>query len=154
MTKEIKKLKKKYGAILKFSSDDDTITAYCKKPTYGQYVSYHKLYQDNPYEALVHLFTNCVVTDGNFEEEFMYSAANGLVKSMQEDKAFTIDETPQEDDFKKSAALIRYFFHVDPYELVLSEFYKLLEEALWLQKHQSKRLEHSVMNAYATIYSN
>jgi len=36
----------------------------------------------------------------------------------------------------------------------MDEFYKLLEEALWLQKHNDKKLENTIMTAFAQTFSN
>lgn len=84
----------------------------------------------------------------------MLSAGNSIVAMIKNDSEFSIDATPQKDEFKKSAALIRYAFHVDPYQLAMDEFYKLLEEALWLQKHNEKRMENTFMTAFAQTFSN
>ncbi|MFG4004822.1 hypothetical protein B0A67_10260 [Flavobacterium aquidurense] len=150
----LQKLKEKYGTVLKLTSDDQIITAYCKKPTFTTFLNYQNKYKDNPHEAILFLFQECVLDEENYDDEFMLSAGNSIVAMIKNDSEFSIDATPQKDEFKKSAALIRYAFHVDPYQLAMDEFYKLLEEALWLQKHNEKRMENTFMTAFAQTFSN
>ncbi|MDX6191298.1 hypothetical protein SGQ83_18230 [Flavobacterium sp. Fl-318] len=150
----LQKLKEKYGTVLKLTSDDQSTTAYCKKPSFTTFLKYQKIYKDNPHEAILYLFKECVLEKENYEDEFMLSAGNSLVATIKADSEFTIDATPQRDEFKKSAALIRQAFQVDPYQLSMDEFYKLLEEALWLQKHNEIRLENTFITAFAKTFSN
>ncbi|MDA6070422.1 hypothetical protein NJT12_12400 [Flavobacterium sp. AC] len=150
----LQKLKEKYGTLLKLTSDDQVNTAYCKKPTFTTFLNYQNKYKDNPHEAILFLFQECVLAEENYDDEFMLSAGNSIVAIIKNDSEFSIDATPQKDEFKKSAALIRYAFHVDPYQLSMDEFYKLLEEALWLQKHNEKRMENTFMTAFAQTFSN
>lgn len=150
----IKKLKEKYGTVIKFTSEDQLTTVYCKKPSFTTFLNYQNKYKDNPHEAILFLFKECVLDKEIYDDEFMLSAGNSLVAMIKNDSKFSIDATPQKDEFKKSAALIRYAFQVDPYQLSMDEFYKLLEEALWLQKHNDKRLENTFMTAFAQAFSN
>ncbi|KQO21653.1 hypothetical protein ASF10_12955 [Flavobacterium sp. Leaf82] len=150
----IQKLKEKYGTVLKLTSDDQTITTYCKKPSFATFLNYQNKYKENPHEAILFLFKECVLDQENYDDEFMLSAGNSIVAMIKKDSEFAIDPTPQKDEFKKSAALIRHTFQVDPYQLSMDEFYKLLEEALWLQKHNDKRLENTFMTALAQTFSN
>ncbi|TDX11206.1 hypothetical protein [Flavobacterium sp. S87F.05.LMB.W.Kidney.N] len=156
MTDEIsiQNLKEKYGKILKLTSDDQLITVYCKKPTFDIYLEYQNKYKDNPHEAILFLFKECLLDKESYDEEFMLSAGNSIVATIKKDSEFTINATPQKDEFKKSAALIRYAFQVDPYKLPMDEFYKLLEEALWLQKHSDSRMENTMITAFAKTFSN
>jgi hypothetical protein len=150
----IEKLKEKYGTVLKLTSDDQLTTTYCKKPSFNTFLNYQNLYKDNPHEAILFLFKECVLDKENYDDEFMLSAGNSIVAMIKKDSEFAIDATPQKDEFKKSAALIRHAFQVDPYKLYIDEFYKLLEEALWLQKHNEKRMENTIMTAFAQTFSN
>ncbi|MFB9079028.1 hypothetical protein ACFFLS_09980 [Flavobacterium procerum] len=150
----IQNLKEKYGAVLKFTSDDLSITAYCKKPSFSSFLKYQNKYKDNPHEAILFLFKECLLDKENYDEEFMLSAGNSIVAMIKNDSEFSIDATPKKDEFKKSAALIRNAFSVDPYKLPMDEFYKLLEEALWLQKHTEIRMENTLINAFAKTFSN
>jgi len=152
--KSIHDLKEKYGKILKLTSDDQLITAYCKKPTFEIYQKYQNIYKDNPHEAILFLFKECLLEKENYNDEFMLSAGNSIIEIIKKDSEFTINATPQKDEFKKSAAIIRYAFQVDPYELPMDEFYKLLEEALWLQKHNDNRMENTMITAFAKTFSN
>ena len=152
--KSLQNLKEKYGQILKLTSEDQLITAYCKKPTFEIYQKYQHLYKDNPHEAILFLFKECLLEKENYNDEFMLSSGNSIIEIIKKDSVFTINPTPQKDEFKKSAALIRYAFQVDPYKLPMDEFYKLLEEALWLQKHNDNRTENIMMTAFAKTFSN
>ncbi|WP_276380939.1 hypothetical protein [Flavobacterium sp. H4147] len=152
--KSIQNLKEKYGEILKLTSDDQLITVYCKKPTFNIYLNYQNLYKDNPHEAILFLFKECLLEKENYNDEFMLAAGNSIIEVIKKDSEFTINATPQKDEFKKSAALIRYAFQVDPYKLPMDEFYKLLEEALWLQKHNDTRMENIMITAFAKTFSN
>jgi hypothetical protein len=150
----IQNLKEKYGTILKLTSDDQLTTTYCKKPSFTTFLIYQDKYKGNPHEAILFLFKECVLEKGNYDDEFMLSAGNSIVAMIKKDSEFTIDSTPQKDEFKKSAALIRHAFQIDPYKLSMDEFYKLLEEALWLQKHNEARLENTFITAFAKTFSN
>lgn len=150
----LQKLKEKYGTLLKLTSEDQLTTTYCKKPSFTTFLNYQNKYKDNPHEAIMFLFQECVLDQENYDDEFRLSAGNSLVAMIKKDSEFAIDATPQKDEFKKSAALIRHAFQVDPYPLAMDEFYKLLEEALWLQKHNEKRLENTIMTAFAQTFSN
>lgn len=150
----IEKLKEKYGTVLKLTSDDQLTITYCKKPSFTTFLKYQNKYKENPHEAILFLFQECVLDKQSYDDEFMLSAGNSIVAMIKNDSEFTIDSTPQKDEFKKSAALIRHAFQVDPYQLSIDEFYKLLEEALWLQKHNDKRLENTFMTALAQTFSN
>ncbi|WP_166921988.1 hypothetical protein [Flavobacterium poyangense] len=150
----LQNLKEKYGTVLKLTSEDQLTTAYCKKPSFTTFLNYQNKYKGNPHEAILFLFKECVLEKENYEDEFMLSAGNSLVAMIKADSEFAIDATPQKDEFKKSAALIRQAFQVDPYQLTMDEFYKLLEEALWLQKHNEIRLENTFITAFAKTFSN
>lgn len=150
----IQNLKEKYGTVLKLTSTDELTTTYCKKPSFNTFLNYQKIYKDNPHEAILFLFKECILDQENYDDEFMLSAGNSIVAIIKKDSEFSIDSTPQKDEFKKSAALIRQAFLVDPYQLTMDEFYKLLEEALWLQKHNEKRMENTLMTAFAQTFSN
>lgn len=150
----LQKLKEKYGTVLKLTSDDQLTTAYCKKPSFTTFLNYQDKYKDNPHEAILFLFEECVLDKENYDDEFKLAAGSSIVAIIKKDSEFTIDVTPQKDEFKKSAALIRYAFQIDPYQLSIDEFYKLLEEALWLQKHNEKRMENTLMTAFAQTFSN
>ncbi|KIC03707.1 hypothetical protein [Flavobacterium sp. JRM] len=150
----IQRLKEKYGTVLKLTSDDQLTTTYCKKPSFTTFLNYQNKYKGNPHEAILFLFKECVLDKENYDDEFMLSAGNSIVTIIKKDSEFTIDGTPQKDEFKKSAALIRYAFQIDPYQLPIDEFYKLLEEALWLQKHNETRQENTLITAFAKTFSN
>jgi len=150
----IQKLKEKYGTVLKLTSDDQLTSTYCKKPSFNIFINYQNKYKENPHEAILFLFKECLLDNKIYDDEFMLSAGNSIAAMIKKDSEFSIDSTPQKDEFKKSAALIRYAFHVDPYQLSMDEFYKLLEEALWLQKHNDKKLENTIMTAFAQTFSN
>lgn len=150
----LQKLKEKYGTVLKFTSDDQLTIAYCKKPSFKTFLNYQDKYKDNPHEAILFLFEESVLDKENYDDEFMLAAGNSIVAIIKKDSEFTIDATPQKDEFKKSAALIRYAFQIDPYQLSIDEFYKLLEEALWLQKHNEKRMENTLITAFAQTFLN
>ncbi|MBF7092871.1 hypothetical protein IUY40_15150 [Flavobacterium sp. ALJ2] len=150
----IQKLKEKHGTVLKLTSEDQLTIAYCKKPSFNTFLNYQNKYKDNPHEAILFLFEECVLNKENYDDEFMLSSGNSIVAMIKKDSEFSIDATPQKDEFKKSAALIRSAFQIDPYQLSMDEFYKLLEEALWLQKHNDKRMENTLMAAFAQTFSN
>jgi hypothetical protein len=150
----IQNLKEKHGSLLKLTSDDQSVSVYCKKPSFNTFLNYQNIYKDNPHKAILFLFKECALENENYDDEFMLSAGNSIVEMIKKDSEFAIDATPQKDEFKKSAALIRYAFQVDPYQLPTDEFYKLLEEALWLQKHNEKRMENTFMTAFAQTFSN
>lgn len=150
----IQKFKEKYGAVLKLTSDNQQTIAYCKKPSFATFIKYQDKYKENPHEAILFLFKECVLEKENYDDEFMLSAGNSIVSTIKKDSEFTIDSTPQKDEFKKSGALIRNAFQIDPYQLPMDEFYKLLEEALWLQKHAETRLENTLVTALTKIFSN
>jgi hypothetical protein len=150
----IQKLKEKHSSVLKLTSEDQLTTVYCKKPSFATFVNYQNKYKENPHEAILFLFKECLLEKGYYDDEFMLSAGNSIVAMIKKDSEFTIDPTPQKDEFKKSAAIIRHAFQVDPYQLPMDEFYKLLEEALWLQKHKETRLENTFITAFAKTFSN
>ncbi len=150
----IQNLKEKYGSVLKLTSDDQLTTTYCKKPSFAAFLKYQNKYKENPHEAILFLFKECVLDKEDYDDEFMLSAGNSIVTTIKNDGEFTIDATPQKDEFKKSAAIIRYAFQIDPYQLPIDEFYKLLEEALWLQKHNETRMENTLITAFAKTFSN
>ena len=150
----IQKLKEKYGTVLKLTSDDQLTSTYCKKPSFNIFLNYQNKYKENPHEAILFLFKECLLDNKIYDDEFMLSAGNSIAAMIKKDSEFSIDSTTQKDEFKKSAALIRYAFQVDPYQLSMDEFYKLLEEALWLQKHNDKKLENTIMTAFAQTFSN
>ncbi|MEP0263789.1 hypothetical protein [Dokdonia sp.] len=152
--KNIKKLKAIHGKIKKYSSEDNNYYALCKIPNAHIFQIYKEHYTEDIHTALVYLFEACVLSEETYEDEFKLSVANAIVADVKIASSFSIDPTPYEDEFKKSAALIRQAFQVDPYQLPITEYYKLLEEALWLQKHQNTQLEAVYMNAFAKIYSN
>ncbi|KFF06413.1 hypothetical protein [Flavobacterium reichenbachii] len=150
----LEKLKEKFGTVLKLTSDDQLTTAFCKKPSFTTFLKYQNKYKENPHDAILFLFQECVLEKEIYEDEFMLSAGNSIIEIIKKDSEFAIDATPQKDEFKKSAALIRNAFQVDPYQLSMDEFYKLLEEALWLQKHTETRLESTFITAFAKTFSN
>ncbi|MFK7000209.1 hypothetical protein [Flavobacterium oreochromis] len=137
--KALEKWKEKVGNILKFSTSDEI--AYCRIPTYEIFLEYQKNYKNDVHQAILTLFNQCLLTVDTYSDEFSLSSGNALVEKMQQYSEFSINPTPFEDEFKKSAALIRYMFKVDPYQLNMDDFYKMLEEALWLQKHNNNKLE-------------
>lgn len=150
----IQKLKEKYDIVLKLTSDDQLTTAYCKKPSFTTFLTYQNKYKDNAHEAILFLFNECVLVKDNYDDEFMLSAGNSIIAMVKKDSEFTIDATPQKDEFKKSAAIIRHAFQINPYTLPMDEFYKLLEEALWIQKHKDIKLENTLITALAKTFSN
>lgn len=152
--KQIQKLKALHGEVKKYSAPDDDLYTLCKTPDAATFQSYLEHYKDDVYGALVYLFDACVLIDHTYESDFKLAVANSMVKDIKIASHFSIDPTPQEDDFKKSAALIRHAFLVDPYQLPITDYYKLLEEALWLQKHQNTQREAVYLNAFAKIHSN
>ena len=152
--KIIQELKEKHGTVLKLTSEDGLTTIYCKKPTFDTFVTYQNKYKDDVHEAILYLFKECLLSEGELDDDFMFSAGNAIVEIIKTDSAFAIDPTPQKDEFKKSAAIIRHAFQVDPYALPMDEFYKLLEEALWLQKYNATKLENTLITAFAKTFSN
>jgi len=152
--KNIQKLKAIHGEIKKYSAEDGTFYTVCKTPSAYTFQTYQERYKEDVYEALIYLFDACVLSEETYDTDFKLSVANTIVKEVAVSSSFSIDPTPQEDEFKKSPALIRHAFHVDPYQLAIAEYYKLLEEALWLQKHQNTQLEAVYINAFSKIYSN
>jgi len=82
------------------------------------------------------------------------SAAKSIIQKVNTDKNATINTNTGKDEIKKSAALIRHYFHVDPYKLSTDEFYKLLSEALWLQDHKNKQLEFALANVLVKTFAN
>ena len=140
--KTLEELKEKYGKLLRFTSTTTAEVAYCKIPDYQTYLKYLELYKDNVHEAIVYIFNACVLNAKEYDEDFVLSSGNAIIETVKKASLFAINPTPQEDEFKKSAALIRYYFKVNPYELPMDEFYKLLEEALWVQKHNNNKLEN------------
>lgn len=150
----IEKLKEKYGTILKLTSADQLTITYSKKPSFNTFQNYQNKYKENPHEAILFLFEECVLDKQKYDDEFILSAGNSIVAMIKKDSEFTIDATPGKDEFKKSAAIIRFAFQIDPYQLPIDEFYKLLEEALWLQKHNEIRMENTLMTAFAKTFSN
>ena len=111
----------------------------------------------NPYEILgIPEFSNTDIVNAKFLE--ILEKYEQLTKLNKKQIKFLEDVRDAHetltDEFKKSAALIRYAFQIDPYQLSIDEFYKLLEEALWLQKHNEKRMENTLMTAFAQTFSN
>ncbi|MDI9309220.1 MAG: hypothetical protein QM535_03300 [Limnohabitans sp.] len=151
-TNEIETWKKEYIEILKFTLEDQV--AYCKVPTYEIYLKFKQLGETKKHEAILQLFNDCLLNKGEFDDEFQLSSGNELINKIKEYHQFSISAVPGEDEYKKSAALIRYYFKVNPYELTMKEFYKLLEEALWLQKHNNNKLENIVQKVITETYSN
>ena len=150
----IQKLKAIHGTIKRYSAGDTDVHTLCKIPSTAIFQEYKERYEDNVYEALVYLFDACVLSEETYDYDFKLSVANAIVNDIKIASEFSINPTPYEDEFKKSAALIRQAFHVDPYALPVNECYKLLEEVLWLQKHQKTQLEAAYVNAFAKIHSN
>lgn len=147
--------KGKEASLLKISSpEDDSIYAHCKRPTLEILNEYQKLAAQEPYKALQMVFEKCAEGDLDHDEEFVLAAGKALVQQMILDKETAINNEVGQDEIKKSAAMVRHYFKVDPYQLPTNEFYKLLSEALWLQEHQQKQWEFVITKSLVTIFSN
>ncbi len=133
-------------------SNDDEV-AYLKSPTLSVLDRYNDMKGDDVYKALQYLFNECVLEDQEYEDEFLLAAGRSLIQKTAEVKQQISKETGQ-DEIKKSAALVRHYFNVDPYELPVDEFYKLLAEAIWLQDHKNKQLEFTIANVLVKAFGN
>ncbi len=133
-------------------SNDDEV-AYLKSPTLSVLDRYNDMKGDDVYKALQYLFNECVLEDQEYEDEFLLAAGRSLIQKTTENGQQINKETGQ-DEIKKSAALVRHYFNVDPYELPVDEFYKLLAEAIWLQDHKNKQLEFTIANVLVKAFGN
>ncbi|AXT59703.1 hypothetical protein D1816_04810 [Aquimarina sp. AD10] len=145
--------KKEYKQIIKIQSDDDEV-AYFKTPTLSVLDTYNDMKENDVYKALEFLFNACVLENNEYEDEFLLSAGKSLVQKVITDKSISINSETGKDEIKKSAALVRHYFNVDPYDLGVDEFYKLLSEALWLQDHKNKQLEFAIANVLVKTFGN
>ncbi len=141
--------------ILKITSEEDeNVCAYFARPTLETMNKYQKLVDDDVYKALQTVFERCVQGDQEYDDEFVLSAGKALVQQMILDKSTAINNEVGKDEVKKSAAIVRHHFKVDPYQLPTNEFYKLLTEALWLQQYQQKQWEFVITKALVNVFSN
>lgn len=145
--------KKKYGKVNKYTLENTNTIVYCKKPTFSTYLAYLKTVNEkDTLTAINELFYECLISHKKeeIEDDTMLAVGKAMVEEFKKEVVYSIDATPNKDEHKKSAALIRNAFHVDPYQLTVDEFFKLLEEALWLQKHKFNKLEKAIISALAT----
>ncbi len=149
---QIKRWKQQYKEIFKVQSDEDT--AYFKRPTLSVMDQYNSIKEGDVYRALEYLFNECVLEQKDYEDEFLLSAGKSIIQQSVVDKGNGINNETGSDEIKKSAALVRHYFHIDPYELPIDEFYKLLSEALWLQEHKNKQLELALANVLVRTFAN
>lgn len=151
--KKIKEWKAVHGEILKVQSEEEL--AFFKKPSVREIEQYNQLKEEDTYQALEYLFYKCVLEqDKYYEDEFVLSASKSLLEQLPKVNESVLSKESGVDGVKKSAALVRYFFHVDPYELSIDEFYKLVGEALWLQEHKNKQLEVALANVLVKTFAN
>lgn len=150
---QIKHWKQQYKDVIKVQSDEEI--AYFKKPTLSIMDRYTVMKEEgNVYEALEYLFYQCVLEQKEYEDEFVLSAGKSLIRQSTIDKTHTISSQTGKDEIKKSAALVRHYFHIDPYDLPIDEFYKLVSEALWLQEHKNKQLEVTLATILVRTFAN
>ncbi|CAL2094690.1 hypothetical protein [Tenacibaculum sp. 190524A05c] len=153
MEDKLKEWKLKFGELIKVQSEEEV--AYLKRPTVSEIEEYNKLKKEDAYLALEFLFKSCVLEyDKSYEDEFILSASKSLLEELPEANDFILSKESGVDGIKKSAALVRHFFHVDPYELSIDKFYKLVGEALWLQEHKNKQLEVALANVLVKTFDN
>lgn len=150
---KIRDWKAQYKNVVKIQSDDEEV-AYLKTPTLTELDAYNNLKQEDVFKALQYLFHTCILENTTYEDEFLLSASRALVEHVASFQKETINNNTGYDDIKKSAALVRHYFHVDPYQLPTEEFYKLVSEALWLQDHKNKQLEYTIANVLVNTFGN
>ncbi len=153
LEERIQNWKAAYGEIVKVQSEDEV--AYLRKPSVGEIEEYNQLKTDDVYQALEFLFKKCVLEqEKEYEDEFVLSVAKSLLEKLPDAGDSVLSKETGVDGIKKSAALVRHFFHVDPYKLPIDEFYKLVGEALWLQDHKNKQLEVALANVLVKTFAN
>lgn len=150
--RKVQEWKKQYGEIVKVQSEEEV--AYLKKPLVLEVEKYKQLKEKDVYLALEFLFKKCVLEDKDYEDEFILSASKSLLDSLPRANESIISKEIGTDEIRKSAALVRHFFHIDPYTLSIDEFYKLVAEALWLQEHKNKQLEVALANVLVKTFAN
>lgn len=150
---KIREWKAVHGEILKVQSEEEL--AFLKKPSVKEIEQYNQLKEEDTYHALEFLFYKCVLEENkSYEDEFVLSATKSLIEQLPNANDSVLSKESGVDGIKKSAALVRHFFHVDPYELSIDEFYKLVGEALWLQEHKNKQLEVALANVLVKTFAN
>ncbi len=149
---KIEEWKKEYKEVIKITSDEEV--AYLKKPTVAIVEEFKRLKEEDVYTAMSYLFKECVLEKKEYEDEFILSASKSLLEKIPEATDSTINKEAGLDGMKKSAALVRHFFNVDPYALVIDEFYKLVAEALWLQEYKNKQLEATLSEIIVKTFAN
>ncbi len=153
-TSHINVWKKEHTHIIKIYSDENKDEyAYCKLPTIAIIEAYNQLREENIYKALQEVFTSSVLGSLAYDNEFMISAGKALIQQVMVDKKHTINRESGKDEMKKRAAIVRHYFHVDPYQLPINEFYKLVEEALWLQEEAKNQLEQVITKTMENHFS-
>lgn len=152
MKAKVKKWKELYGEIIKVKSEEEV--AYLKKPSVAIIQEYKELKEIDIYKGLELLFDKCVLEEKEYEDEFKLSVSKSLLNKLPKAHESTIDKETGVDEIKKSAALVRYFFHVDPYVLSIDEFYKLVGEALWIQDYKNKQMEVALANVLVRTLAN
>jgi len=145
--------KKQHKKVIKVASEEEEI-AYFKTPTLAEIDVYNEKKEEDIYKALQYLFDTCVLEDKEYEDEFLLAASKSLIHQTFVDNKYEINTVTGTDEIKKSAALVRHYFQIDPYDLPIDEFYKLLAEALWLQDHKNKQLELAIANVLVRTFSN
>lgn len=152
---DIQEWKNKHKHLIHVVDETEQYEAYFKMPTIEVLQEYAIEKENDIYVALAHLFEKCVLTTNGensfFEDDFKIAAAKSILQKVSLDKQVAIDNTTGKDEIRKSAALVRHYFNVDPYELPADEFYKLLAEALWLQDHKNKQLEYAIANTLVKV---
>ncbi len=153
MQDRIQHWKVQYKNVIKIQSEDDEV-AYFKIPTLTELDTYNTLKQDDVFKALQYVFNTCLLENNAYEDEFLLSASKSLLEHVASYQNVTINNDTGYDEIKKSAALIRHYFNLDPYQLPTDEFYKLLSEAIWLQEHKNKQLEFTIANVLVKTFGN
>ena len=141
---KIKEWKKEHKEVIKITSDGEI--AYLKKPNVATVQEFKKQKGDDLYKAIAYLFKECILEEKEYEDEFILSAGRSLIEKIPQATESTIGKEIGVDEIKKSAAMVRHFFNVDPYALPIDEFYTLVAEALWLQEYKNKQLEITMSN--------
>lgn len=154
---QIKIWKEKHAQIIRITSDDGNQEAYFKKPTLAVLQDYLNQKETDVFQALQGLFENCILQldedSYNYEDEFVLSAAKGIVKNIESEKPTGINKAHNKDVIRKTAALIRHYFNIDPYKLSTTEYYKLFDEVSWLEQHKKKQLESAMASVLAKVFT-
>jgi len=149
---QIKEWKKKYKEIYKIEYDDEI--AYLKKPTVTTIQKYKQEKEKDVYQALAILFKECVLEEKYYDDELILAVAKSLLQKLPQVTDTIISKETGEDEIRKSAALVRHFFNVNPYNLPIDEFYQLVAEALWIQEYKNKQMEVAFANVLVQTFAN